>query len=162
MTERTPVTLNANQLLEEFKLHIRMTSNDLDADLRQKLMAAVRSAEHHIGQIILQSEFETTVKFSRVFPLKAPVVSVQSLEVDGSEVADYTVNGRDLIIGQDVTGERMTVKYVAGANHIDYDIKAAIFMHAATLFNNPTDRPEERDRTTARNLLRPYRTWGEH
>ena len=42
------------------------------------------------------------------------------------------------------------------------DVQSAILLLAGSLFNNPTDRPEERDRTTARNLLRPYRTWGEH
>ena len=57
MTERTYISMQANGLLEEFKRHIRMTSDDLDAELRSKMMAAVISAEHHIGKVILRSEF---------------------------------------------------------------------------------------------------------
>lgn len=159
MTERTPVTLNANDLFDGFKRHIRMTSNDLDADLREKLMAAVQAAEHHIGHIILQSQFAVTVDFASSFILRTPTVRVASLEVDGSEVTDYTVSGRVLNIGAGVSGSRMTVTYVAGYDHIPYDIKAAIFMHAATLFNNPTDSVETLAKAS-RNLLRPYRSWG--
>ena len=53
MTERTFVSMAATGLLQEFKRHIRMTSDDLDAELNAKLMAAVRHAEHHIGKVIL-------------------------------------------------------------------------------------------------------------
>ena len=37
MTERTFVSMAANGLLQEFKRHIRMTSDDLDAELYQKM-----------------------------------------------------------------------------------------------------------------------------
>ena len=53
MTERNFVSMAAVGLLQAFKSHIRMTSNDLDAELNAKLMAAVRHAEHHIGKVIL-------------------------------------------------------------------------------------------------------------
>jgi len=159
MTERIPVTYNANDLLEGFKRHIRMTSHDLDADLREKLMAAVQSAEHHIGHIILQSQFVTECDFASTFNLKTPVVSVAGLEVDGAAVTDFSVAGRVLTVGSSVSGERMTVTYVAGYDHIPYDMKAAVFMHAATLFNNPTDSVETLAKAS-RNLLRPYRSWG--
>jgi len=159
MTERTPVTMNANQLFDEFKKHIRMTSDDLDADLRQKLMAAVQAAEHHIGKTILQSEFVVNKPFARAFILKVPVKSVQGLEVDGRAVDDYQVVGRVMSVSPDVTGERMTVSYVAGYDNIPFDMKAAIFMHAATLFNNPTDSVETLAKAS-KNLLRPYRSWG--
>lgn len=153
------MTYNANQLLEEFKGHIRMTSNDLDADLRMKLMAAVQSAEHHIGHIILQSQFSSEVDFAYSFTLKTPVVEVVGLEVDGEAVTDFSVSGRVLTVGSSITGERMTVTYVAGYDHIPYDVKAAILMHAATLFNNPVDSVETLAKAS-RNLLRPYRSWG--
>jgi len=54
------------------------------------------------------------------------------------------------------------VVYKAGYTPIPGDMKGAIFLFGASYFNNPTDRPEERDRTTALNLLRPYRRWGNH
>ena len=153
------MTQNANQLLDEFKQHIRMTSSDLDADLRMKLMAAVQAAEHHIGKVILQSEFTANVPFDHVYRLKVPVVTVKGLEVDGQEIEDYDMSGRSIWISADVTGERMTITYVAGYDHIPYDVKVAIFMHAATLFNNPTDSVETLAKAS-RNLLRPYRSWG--
>ena len=80
MTERTFVSMSANGLLQEFKRHIRMTSDDLDAELYAKLMAAVRHAEHHIGKVILRSEFVTTTAFASTIALKVPNVLVLGLE----------------------------------------------------------------------------------
>lgn len=159
MTKRTPVELNFSPLLGGFKRHIRITSHDLDADLSGKLLAAVRSAEHHIGKVILKSRFQTTVDFASSFNLKVPVIEVEGLEVDGQAVTDYAVSGHVLTVGAGVTGSKMTVTYVAGYEHIPFDMKAAIFMHAATLFNNPTDSVETLAKAS-RNLLRPYRSWG--
>ena len=146
-------------LLQEFKRHIRMTSNDLDAELRAKLRAAVRHAEHHIGKVILRSEFVTTVPFASSLTLKAPNPVVESLEVDGAEVTGYGLDGRVLIVPQGVSGEQMTVTYEAGYECIPDDMKAAILMHAASLFNNPTDSVEVLTKAS-QNLLRPYRSWG--
>ena len=58
-----------------------------------------------------------------------------------------------------VDGSTVEVEYEAGLAYVPDDIQGAILLLASSLFNNPTDRPEERDRTTARNLLRPYRRW---
>ena len=159
MTERTFVSMSANGLLQEFKRHIRMTSDDLDAELYAKLMAAVRHAEHHIGKVILRSEFVETVPFASSFTLKVPSPVVESLEVDGTEVTGYGLDGRVLSVPQGVSGEQMTVTYEAGYECIPDDMKAAILMHAASLFNNPTDSVEVLTKAS-QNLLRPYRSWG--
>ena len=159
MTERTFVSMAANVLLQEFKRHIRMTSDALDAELYAKLMAAVRHAEHHIGKVILRSEFVTTVPFATSLTLKVPGATVESLEVDGAEVSGYSVNGRVLSLPQGVSGETMRVTYEAGYECIPADMKAAILMHAASLFNNPTDSVEVLTKAS-QNLLRPYRSWG--
>ena len=159
MTERNFVGMAEVGLLQEFKRHIRMTSNDLDAELRAKLRAAVRHAEHHIGKVILRSEFVTTVPFASSLTLKAPNPVVESLEVDGAEVTGYGLDGRVLIVPQGVSGEQMTVTYEAGYECIPDDMKAAILMHAASLFNNPTDSVEVLTKAS-QNLLRPYRSWG--
>ena len=159
MTERTPADLSANGLLQEFKRHIRMTSDDLDAELNAKLLAAVRHAEHHIGKVILRSEFVTTVPFASTLTLKTPGIVVESLEVDGTEVTGYGLDGRVLSVPQGVSGEQMTVTYEAGYECIPDDMKAAILMHAASLFNNPTDSVEVLTKAS-QNLLRPYRSWG--
>ena len=149
----------ANGLLQEFKRHIRMTSDDLDAELYAKLMAAVRHAEHHIGKVILRSEFVTTVPFASSLTLKAPGIVVESLEVDGVAVQGYCLNGRALHVPAGVSGETVTVTYEAGYECIPDDMKAAILMHAASLFNNPTDSVEVLTKAS-QNLLRPYRSWG--
>ena len=159
MTERTFVTMAANGLLQEFKRHIRMTSDDLDAELYAKLMAAVRHAEHHIGKVILRSEFVTTQAFSNTITLKVPNITVESLEVDGVEVTGYGLQGRVLNVPQGVYGQTVTVTYEAGYECIPADMKAAILMHAASLFNNPTDSVEVLTKAS-QNLLRPYRSWG--
>ena len=157
MTERTFVDMAANGLLQEFKRHIRMTSDDLDAELYQKMMAAVQHAEHHIGKVILRSEFVTTVPFASSLTLKAPNPVVESLEVDGVASTDYVLNGKVLTVNG--TGNQMKVTYLAGYRCLPFDMKAAILMHAASLFNNPTDSVEVLTKAS-QNLLRPYRSWG--
>ena len=159
MTERTFVSMDATGLLNEFKSHIRMTSSDLDAELYAKLMAAVRHAEHHIGKVILRSQFVTTVPFAATLTLKAPDIVVEGLEVDGTAVTGWTLSGRVLNLPPNVTGTTMTVTYDAGYECIPPDMKAAILMHAASLFNNPTDSVETLAKAS-QNLLRPYRSWG--
>jgi hypothetical protein len=157
MTERTFVSMSANGLLQEFKRHIRMTSDDLDAELYAKLLAAVRHAEHHIGKVILRSEFVETVPFASSFILKVPNPVVESLEVDGEETNGFDQDGKTLHVYG--SGTSMTVTYEAGYESIPWDMKAAILMHAASLFNNPTDSVETLAKAS-QNLLRPYRSWG--
>ena len=157
MTERTFVSMSANGLLQEFKRHIRMTSDDLDAELYAKLLAAVRHAEHHIGKVILRSEFVETVPFASSYILKVPNPVVESLEVDGEETDGFDQDGKTLHVYG--SGTSMTVTYEAGYESIPWDMKAAILMHAASLFNNPTDSVEVLTKAS-QNLLRPYRSWG--
>jgi hypothetical protein len=157
MTERTFVSMSANGLLQEFKRHIRMTSDDLDAELYAKLLAAVRHAEHHIGKVILRSEFVETVPFESSYILKVPNPVVESLEVDGEETNGFDQDGKTLHVYG--SGTSMTVTYEAGYESIPWDMKAAILMHAASLFNNPTDSVETLAKAS-QNLLRPYRSWG--
>ena len=157
MTERTFVSMSANGLLQEFKRHIRMTSDDLDAELYAKLLAAVRHAEHHIGKVILRSEFVETVPFASSYILKVPNPVVESLEVDGEETNGFDQDGKTLHVYG--SGNSMTVTYEAGYESIPWDMKAAILMHAASLFNNPTDSVEVLTKAS-QNLLRPYRSWG--
>ena len=157
MTERTFVSMSANGLLQEFKRHIRMTSDDLDAELYAKLLAAVRHAEHHIGKVILRSEFVDTVPFASSYILKVPNPVVESLEVDGEETNGFDQDGKTLHVYG--SGTSMKVTYEAGYESIPWDMKAAILMHAASLFNNPTDSVETLAKAS-QNLLRPYRSWG--
>ena len=107
------------------------------------------------------STITLSVRFCRTIPLRWPARSVTSVEVDGSEIGPggYDADDESLTFADSVSGSRVTVRYDAGLEQVPPDVKAAILLLAGSLFNNPTDRPEERDRTTARNLLRPYRRW---
>ncbi len=151
-------------LLGEFRNHLRITSLDLDAELLNKLKAAINTGEHEISSVIAFSTFTLSRKFSNTIQLRWPLREVTSVKVDGVDIsAEYYAHGEQyLAIAEGIEGDMVEVVYKAGYITIPDDIKAAVFLLGGSLFNNPTDRPEERDRTTARNLLRPYRRWGEH
>ena len=128
------------------------------------LQAAIESAEHHIGSIIARSEFVYDGWFVRSFDMKGPGCELKSVDVDGESLDEdeYTVDRNTLLISQDVTMcEKMTVTYVAGMTQVPFDIKAAVLLIAAQLFNNPVDSVETLP-SVAKNLLRPYRSWGRH
>lgn len=145
--------------LAEFKSHIRLTTSDLDADLQLKLQAAIRSAEHYIGQVIAQSVFTYTGDYVKTLTLEAPVIGVTGVEVDGVALSDgaWSLSGNVLTVLTE--GASMEVTYTAGMASVDPDIKAAILLHAAALFNNPVDSVEVLPKASTR-LLDPYRTWG--
>lgn len=145
--------------LEEFKAHIRMTSYDLDDDLRLKLLAAIRSAEHFIGKVIAQSVFAYSGAYAKTLTLEAPVISVTGVTVDGVALSseEWSLSGNELTVLTE--GTSMGVIYTAGMPAVDPDIKAAILLHAAALFENPVDSVETLPKASSR-LLAPYRTWG--
>lgn len=150
--------------LEDLKRHLRITSDDLDDTLKMYLQAAIESAEHHISSIIARSQFVYDGWFVRSFDMKGPGCELKSVIVDGEtlEESDYSVSRNTLLISQDVTDcERMTVTYETGMTQVPFDIKAAVLLIAAKLFNNPVDSVETLP-SVAKNLLRPYRSWGRH
>ena len=150
--------------LTEFKRHLRITSFDLDNELEAKLKAAINMAEHEISTVISVSKFTLTQEFANTISLRYPVTEVTSVKVDGNtlDAQKYSFTENSLAIASDVEGENVEVVYSAGITVAPDDIKAAVLLMGASIFNNPVDRPEERDRTTARNLLRPYRNWGKN
>ena len=152
-------------LLGEFRNHLRMTSSDMDAVLEQSLEVGIERAEAEIGSVIALSEFTgVRMPFAQTLSLRGPVVEVASVKVDGTVVDPqlYDVEPWGVIFHASVEGEKAELSYKAGLEQIPSMVKGAIFLFGGRYFNNPTDQPEERDRTAAANLLRPYRTWGEH
>ena len=142
-----------------------MTSNDMDAVLEQSLEVGIERAEAEIGKVIALSRFTgVQMPFAQTLSLRGPIVEVTSVKVDGTEVPaeSYTVGPMSLTFADDVEGSSVVLEYKAGMEQIPSMVKGAIFLFGGRYFNNPTDTPEERDRTAAANLLRPYRTWGGH
>lgn len=160
METRSIITLQPS--LAEFKRHLRITSYDLDDELTAKLKAAINMAEHEISTVISVSSFTLSQAFANSIELRYPTTGVTSVKVDGDTLdsSKYSFTEDSLAIASDVEGENVEVVYTAGLAAAPDDIKAAVLLMGASIFNNPVDRPEERDRTTARNLLRPYRNWG--
>lgn len=146
--------------LAEFKAHIRMTGDDLDATLQSNLLAAITSVEHHIGRYVAASTITRTLPFSQAVKLKGPVNSVISVSVDGVALdpSQYSVLFDVLSISAQ-SGDVLTVVYGTGTALVPYDIRAAILLQATSLFNNPSDSVETLPKAS-RMLLRPYRTYG--
>lgn len=148
--------------LEDIKRHLRVTSDDLNESLDMYLRAAIESAEHHIGKVIAASRFTYEGWFVRSFDMLTPFRKVVSVEVDGDVLSaeDYAVDNRTLLIAPNINGNKIKVVYEAGLQSVPFDMKAAILLTAAKLFNNPVDSVESLP-SVAKNLLRPYRTWGQ-
>lgn len=147
--------------LAEFKNHLRITSSDLDAELLAKLKAAIAAAEHEVGMVIAKSNFTYSGKFAPSIQLEYPAISAVSVEVDGATIPEgsYELEENALTFAADITGSRVKIQYVAGKEQVEYDIRAAILLYAAKLFNNPVDTVATLP-TQSANLLRPYRSWG--
>lgn len=150
--------------LSDFKAHIRitMTSVEMDAGLTLQLKAAIRSAEHYIGKVIARSSFVYTDTFAKTVTLQGPVLGVQGVTVAGVAVPSdhYKLKGDVLTLDVEADADdALVVKYTAGMAQVEEDIKAAVLLHAAALFNNPVDSVETLPKASSR-LLDPYRTWG--
>lgn len=162
MVTRTIIDPIAPSLsLAKFKQHLRITSEDLDAELQDKLYAAVRSAEATIDQVIAPSIFRDNVRYRSSYRLKGPVIEVLEVLCDDFPVEGWKVRNGVLQMPSGVSGEELTVVWKAGWEDIPYDVAAAVFLKGARLFNNPGDSVDTLT-TVSDNLLRPYRTWGEY
>ena len=156
--------LGIEPLLGEFRAHLRLTSHDLDGVLTSALKAGVNRAEHEISTVIAISGFTLQMPFHPSVQLRWPIVEVTSVKVDGVDVpaADYHLQKDWLCFEKSVEGDNVEVVFKAGYEVIPDDIKYAVFLLGGRYFNNPTDAPEQIDRTAAVKLLRSHRCWGKH
>ena len=163
MIERSYIDTRYQPTLEDLKRHLRITSGDLDEILQPYLLAAINMAEHNIGRVIAVSEMTDRRSFDHAVTLEGPVLKVVAVRVDEKKIneTDWSLEGRDLQVSDQVAGARMEIVYEAGMAQVPFDIKAAIMLMATKLFNNPSDSVEQLP-SAAKNLLRPYRTWGNH
>jgi len=148
--------------LDAFKSHLRVTSSDFDLDLIAKLKASIVSAEHFIGKTIAKSTFVIKRSFANTVYLRTPLISVVSVKVDGTvlQSSRWSVDSPSgqLTVNNAIEGVDIEIAYIAGMNYVPEDIKAAIFLHGAYLFENPVDSVESLPKASS-NLLRPYKTW---
>lgn len=163
MTDMRTRELDASalaRLMAKLKSHLRITSNDLDDELMAKLTAAIDSAEHFIGRIILESSIKDTLPFSSKVALSRPLISVDGVEVDGVETSSFTTDIFTGTLGfsEDMTGYAVEVSYNAGMTQIPPDIVNAILLMASSLFSNPMDSVETLPKASQL-LLRPHRTY---
>lgn len=160
MRTRTYDTSELAFLLSKLKSHLRITADDLDDELMAKLKAAIDSAEHYIGRIILESSIKDTLPFSSKVALGRPLISVDGVEVDGVETSDFTTDIFTglLLFPDDMTGHAVEVTYTAGMGQIPSDIVSAILLMASSLFANPMDSVETLPKASQM-LLRPHRTY---
>ena len=161
MIQREYIESRYQPTLEDLKRHLRITSGDLDETLRPYLLAAINAAELNIGKVIAVSEMTDKRRFTRSVVLQGPVLEIQHVKVDDVDIdsAAWSLNGRVLTLNENINGELMQINYEAGMAQVPFDIKAAIMMMASKFFNNPSDSVEQYP-SAAKNLLRPYRTWG--
>lgn len=147
--------------LASLKSHLRLTGDDLDAELTEKLKAAIRSAEATIGKVISPSVFSDTRPFRSELRLKGPVLDIIGVSLDGETLpsSSFSLKGSRLVFQAGLRGEEVEITWKAGMESVPPDITAAILLKAARLFNNPGDSVETLN-TASDNLLRPYRTWG--
>lgn len=161
MVERSYIDTRYQPTLEDLKRHLRITSGDLDETLQPYLLAAINVAEHQIGRVIAVSEMTDKRRFEHTVTLQGPVLKMISVKVDDEDIqeAAWSLEGRNLQVSEQVAGKKMEIVYEAGMSQVPFDIKAAILLIATKFFNNPSDSVEQLP-SAAKNLLRPYRTWG--
>lgn len=153
-----------DQLMAQFKNHLRLTSDDADADLRGKLMSALTSVGHDIHRVLPQSAVTATAIVDSVgglvgLTLRGPVCSVASVSVNGDVLTEgegYTVKGNRLEIRGNYKGATVQVIYRAGYETIPADMWEAVCLRGAGAYANPLDGVMERQRASDV-LLRPYR-----
>lgn len=148
--------------LGRLKSHLRITSNDLDGELVNKLVAAINSAEHQIGRVIPLSTITETLPFSPVVALSRPLIAVDGIKVDDTTMVldecEVDVFSGMVTLPEDTEGKAVEVTYQAGMQQIPADLVAAILLIASSLFSNPMDSVETLPKASTR-LLRPYRNY---
>lgn len=157
----TPDMCAVRALLPMLKRNLRLTGDDLDAMLVEKLCAALTDAGHYIGGPCAATDMAATgtVPSSGVHTvvLRGPVLSLASVVLGGEDVTDgCTLSGRILTLPSADAGAALTVSYRAGYSPMPADMAAAVTLRASSLYSNPLDSVETLTKASS-NLLRHYR-----
>ncbi len=144
-------------ILPILKRNLRITGDDNDAVLVEKLLAAVINAGHYIGGFCVPTIVTTTGTVSSTsITLRGPVISLTSVAVDGVAVEGCTLDGNVLTLPSGSEGKTVSVEHRAGYTPVPPDMVAAIVLIASSLYTNPLDTVEVLPKASS-NLLRNYR-----
>lgn len=157
-TSRTFDTTALAAMLSGFKTSLRITANDMDAELTRELKASALHCETFVGYVLVKSAFTLSCAFAPELVLQGPVLSVTSVTVDGMALDpdEYKADGDRLSIY--ALGSQVTVQYTAGLAELPTDVEQAIFLRAGYFFNSPVDSVDQLMRASTR-LLRPHRLY---
>ena len=150
---QSPVTL------EQAKRHLRITSNDFDADISGKLEAAITAAENYTGLMLREYEFSVTGDFARQIKTGIMPIKEASVKVDGNEVCGVDWEDSTVILPDTCNGSEIEIKILTGFDVFPDDITAAILLVTGRLFENPADSVENLPKASS-NLLNAYKRWG--
>ena len=96
---QSPVTL------EQAKRHLRIASNDFDADITGKLEAAITAAENYTGLMLREYEFSVTGDFARQIKTGLMPIKEASVKVDGNEISDIDWEDSTVILPGTCSGK---------------------------------------------------------
>lgn len=152
------------QLLDAFKNHLRLTTDDADADLQDKLKSALSSVGHDVHRVLVGSIVTSTGRVTSIggsvrLTLRGPVRGVDSVSVNGIALVEgegYTVSGNRLDIKGNYDDALVEIVYRAGYETMPSDMWEAVCLRGAGAYANPLDSIQERMRASDI-LIRPYR-----
>ena len=145
--------------LEELKSHLRIADDAFDADLMLKLKTAIQWAESHIGRTL--NTYQCSYVNEDAAEQESITIQIDSKELQSIDEVNcvYKVTDSGIILYPEGAAN-VEVNYTVGcAIELDYPIKSAILLRAASLFANPADSVQYK-LSAADNLLRPYRKYG--
>lgn len=148
-------------LLPMLKRNLRLTGDDQDAVLVEKLLAALADSGHYIGGPCVATDMVATGTIPssgiQTVVLRGPVLSLASVVLGGEDVTENcTMDGNSLSLPSADAGTALTVTYRAGWCPIPPDMAAAVILRASSLYSNPLDSVETLTKASS-NLLRHYR-----
>ncbi len=106
--------------LEQIKNFTRIDSEADDALLLQFQKFAMREVENTIGKTILQKQYfysffyEESFRNNTIFLKLPPVVSVESVGIDGIRTNNYELHGDRIIIKDAIQSKNILIEYTAG------------------------------------------------
>ena len=144
--------------LFELKSNLRLDADveDFDGDLTVKLDAAIAAAGSFIGRDLNQVPVYSYPYAERMELNLDPALHVDSVSVGSEKLDDGEwayVDGALVIYGNPRPDEDVEVKTTYRS-----DIRAAVLMHAGSLWMTPTDSVEQLPKQST-NLLRQYRKY---